>query len=97
MSEDFHSIEAKHRHRHFSIELDCAPGNPRPGDLIAGVLEGTGLVVADFDTGNPFFGHQVWVLKVSEQNDPVFTAAKPVLKQRIEALHARGLIRYGSW
>jgi hypothetical protein len=26
-----------------TIILDCPPGHPRPGDLIAGVIEGTGL------------------------------------------------------
>jgi len=26
-----------------TIELDCPPGQPRPGDLIDGVIEGTGL------------------------------------------------------
>lgn len=80
-----------------TIELDCPPfSGPRPNDLIEGVLEGTGLQVADFHTGPPFFGHQVWLLK-SADKDPVFMEAKPVLAQRIAALFHSGTIRYGSW
>src|SRR5262249_33630761 len=90
--------KATDRYHNFSIELDCPPGSPRPNDLIAGVLRGTGLLVSDFDTGNPFFGHQTWILKPgSEDKDTAFTSNKPLFKTRITALYNRGAIRYGTW
>jgi|SRR5712664_666053 len=86
------------RYHNFSIEMDCPPGNPRPGDLIEGVLDGTGLHVSDFSTGNPFFGHQTWILKEgSPERDIAFTASKPIFKERIKKLHDAGYIRYGTW
>lgn len=86
------------RYQAFSIELDCAPGRPRPSDLIEGVLDGTGLSPTDFDTANPFFGHQTWVLRSgSPERDLAFTASKPIFKERIEALFHSHLIRYGTW
>jgi len=95
---DGNRVRSAERYRLVSIELDCAPGNPRPDDLISGVLEGTGLTVDMFDTASPFFGHQTWILREhSEARDAVFSAQKPVFKERIAALYKQGLIRYGSW
>jgi hypothetical protein len=87
------------RYQHFSIELDCPPGNPRPEHLIGCVLSGTGLKVEDFDTSPPFFGHQTWILKPgNEDKDALFNIHKRgVFKVRIEYLYHRGLIRYGTW
>lgn len=85
------------RFNEFSIELDCAPGNPRPDDLFAGVLKDTGFDVVDFDTPAPFFGHQIWILKESANKDDMFAKAKPVFKERVTALYNSGLIRYGTW
>ena len=48
-----------------TIELDCPPGNPRPGDLIEGVLEGTGL--APGETVARVFGCWVWSFDMPEK------------------------------
>lgn len=85
------------RYNDFSIELDCPPGQVRPNDLIDGVLEGTGLEVSDFDTGAPFFGHQIWILKESAGKDLLFIEKKPVFKERITQYYNQGWIRYGTW
>ena len=86
------------RYQNFSIELDCPPGNPRPKDLIESVLEGTGLVVNDFETHNPFFGEQTWVLKESAKKDELFLKHKyETIKPRVVALYNSGYIRYGTW
>lgn len=90
-------LGAEERYQNFSIELDCPPGNPRPGDLIEGVLDGTGLEVKDFSTGNPLFGHQTWILKASADKDELFTKGKPKFKERITKLYNSGRIRYGTW
>lgn len=38
-----------------TIEPDCAPGGIRPSDLIAGVIEGTGL--AEKEPDSKMFGN----------------------------------------
>jgi len=76
-----------------TIELDCAPGSPRPGDLIGGVIEGTGL-----QTKEPvamFFGN--WTYDYSEVPADEWAKIRPTIKARIEALYESGAIRYGSW
>jgi len=85
------------RHKDFSIELDCPPGNPRPKDLIESVLVETGLTVDDFDTAPPWFGHQTWILKESAGKDALFTSCKPTFKERCTALYNAGIVRYATW
>lgn len=76
-----------------TIELDCPPGSPRPGDLIDGVLEGTGLKAGE--TVSRIFGNWTWEFNVPE--DEWVNKIQPIIKPRIEALFHKGLIRYGSW
>ena len=76
-----------------TIELDCAPGGIRPGDLIEGVIVGTGLEPRD--TVGRFFGNWTW--NYEDVPREVWEAAKPILKERIVALYNSGVIRYGSW
>jgi hypothetical protein len=85
------------RYQKFSIEMDCPPGATRPKHLIGEVLKDTGLDVSDFETGDPFFGHQIWILKKSANKDELFTKSKPTFKERIETLYHAGVIRYGTW
>jgi hypothetical protein len=85
------------RYGQFSIELDCHPGDPRPKDLIDGVLKGTGLEEDDFETSAPFFGHQTWILKESAKKEKIFTKSKPLFEKRITKLFYSGAIRYGTW
>lgn len=76
-----------------TINLDCAPGSLRPGDLIDGVLEGTGL-----DAGEPvgmFFGNWTWEFDVERER--WVAEIQPIIKPRIVALYNQGLIRYGDW
>lgn len=76
-----------------TIELDCEPGNPRPGDLIGAVIADTGL--PERETVSRFFGNWTWDYTDIPAED--WAKAKPVLKERITALYNRGVIRYGSW
>lgn len=82
-----------------SIELDCKPGYPRPGDLIESVIKDSGLELSDFDTEPPFFGEQKWVLKDSsyEVKAELFKKAKSIFRERITNLYNSGAIRYGTW
>lgn len=76
-----------------SIELDCPPGYPRPGDLIAGVIAGTGL--PESEPVFMFFGCWAWEYDVPREKWE--REIQPVIRPRIQALHSSGVIRYGSW
>ena len=76
-----------------SIELDCPPGLPRPGDLIVFVIEGLGLTLKG--TTMRLFGNWEW--EFPEVSDERWKEIKPILKKRILTLFSKGLIRYGSW
>lgn len=78
-----------------TIELDCAPGYPRPGDLIDDVVKGTPLEGKTGDTVSRLFGCWKWDLSGVSSDD--WEAARPVIRQRIERLYKAGKIRYGSW
>lgn len=76
-----------------TIELDCAPGTPRPGDLIGGVIKGLGL-----ESKEPvakFFGNWTW--DYSDVPKEKWEKIRPTLKARITELYNEGFIRYGSW
>jgi hypothetical protein len=77
-----------------TIELDCPPGWPRPGDLIGEVIEGIGL--PEIETASRFFGNWTWdytALISAEEWERV----RPVLQERIKRLYDSWAIRYGSW
>lgn len=76
-----------------TIELDCPPGGIRPGDLIKGVIAGTGL--PHRDDVSRLFGNWVW--DYSDIPADRWKQAQPILKERITALYTSGTIRYGSW
>ena len=76
-----------------TIELDCPPGSPRPGDLIGGVIAGTGL--PESEPVSTFFGN--WTYAYDIPRDKWEREIQPVIKPRIQALYNSGVIRYGSW
>jgi hypothetical protein len=81
-----------------SIDLDCPPGMPRPGDLIWGVIEDLDLdkvAVEPVDDVVPFFGNACYRFRMDrkEWEDRV----QPIIKARITDLYHAGVIRYGSW
>jgi hypothetical protein len=76
-----------------TIELDCPPGYPRPGDLIAGVIGGTGL--ESRETISRLFGNWVW--DYHDVPPEKWEEIKPTLGERITKLYNNGIIRYGSW
>lgn len=76
-----------------TIELDCAPGFPRPDDLIGGVIEGTGLEKRE--TVSRIFGNFTW--DYSDVDPKEWNKIKPLLKERVSKLFNEGTIRYGSW
>lgn len=76
-----------------TIELDCAPGWPRPGDLLPEVIKDTGLTVRE--PVGKLFG--CWTWDYSDIPSDHWEAIQPTLAERIKQLHRDGTIRYGSW
>lgn len=76
-----------------TIEIDCPPGNPRPGDLIADVIKDTGLPTKE--TNSRCFGNWCW--DYSDVPDNVWEKARPIVKERLTALYNSGVVRYASW
>ena len=77
-----------------TIELDCAPGALRPGDLIAEVIKDTNLPLIK-DSGR-FFGCWMWDY-TNVVDDELWDAVQPKLAERVKELYNSGAIRYGSW
>lgn len=78
-----------------TIELDCAPGCPRPDTYLPRVLKGTGIDPDKLTLAGQFFGNWTWV--VPEELDARYAEVRPTVKKRIEDLYNQGAIRYGSW
>jgi hypothetical protein len=78
----------------WTIDLDCAPGSLRPGDLLPGVLEGLNIKKDPEDTVVRFFGNWRWEFKTSKKK---YERIKPIIKERITSLYNSSIIRYGSW
>jgi hypothetical protein len=75
------------------IELDCPPGDPRPGGLIEDAIKGAGLELRQ-DVSR-FFGSWIW--DYSDIPAERWERVRPILKRDITRLYRRKLIRYGSW
>ena len=76
-----------------TIDIDCEPGYPRPGDLYPDVIKDTGLPVRE--TVSRIFGNWTW--DYSDIDPEVWKKAKPILKERLTKLYEQGLARYVSW
>jgi hypothetical protein len=76
-----------------TIQLDCPPGDPRPDDLIEGVIENLDLPKRDHL--GCLFGWWVW--DYSDIDPEHWKKIKPTLKRRIGALYKKGIIRAGGW
>jgi len=75
----------------YRIDIDCPPGDPRPGDLIGDVIKGTGLPLRE-DAGCRFFGWWTW--DYSDIAPEVWKRARPKIRRRLVRLYEQGVIRY---
>lgn len=76
-----------------TIALDCSPGAIRPGDLIASVIEGTGLPLRK--AMSKTFG--CWIWDYSDIDPDTWLKIKDITGNRIKKMYANHLIRAGSW
>lgn len=78
-----------------TIELDCPPGNPRPGDLLPSVIKDTGIPEDNREPVSKLFGNWEW--NYDDVPEEIWLKARPTIKKRIERLFKGGIIRYASW
>lgn len=76
-----------------TIEIGCPPGNPRPGDLLPGVIKGTGLEVRE--PVAMLYGDWEW--DYSDIDPEKWKEIQPTLKERLVKLYNTGVVRYCSW
>lgn len=74
------------------IHLECPPGDPRPGDLIAEIIRDTGLPLRDSDSR--LFGHWEWDYNDIQRD--LWEAAVPLIERRMTDLYREGMIRAGQ-
>jgi hypothetical protein len=75
------------------IVLDCEPGIVRPGDLLPGILEGTGI--EPVEASSKLFG--AWTFNFDHVEKSVWETNKQTFEKRIKQIFDQGLIRYASW
>ncbi len=78
----------------YTLEIGCAPGAVRPGDLLPLVLEGTGVDLSNVESSK-IFGDWEWV--IPEDQTEIYSKARSIIQARISVLYDQGRIRYGSW
>jgi hypothetical protein len=76
-----------------TIEIDCPPGYPRPGDLIEAVIKDTGLPTRE--TTSRLFG--CWEWDYNDVPAEMWKKVQPTLKERLTKLCNDGICRYCSW
>lgn len=77
-----------------TIELDCAPGMPRPDTYIKGIVIGTELETVVGEPISKLFGNWTWGFDISDER---WMEIQKIIKPRIQKLYQSGAIRYGSW
>lgn len=75
------------------IELDCAPGTPRPNTVLEDVLKGTGIPVKE--PVSTVFGN--WTFDYSDVPAETWNKHIDQIADRIREAYGAGRIRYGSW
>lgn len=76
-----------------TIEIDCAPGGPRPDVYLERVFEGTGIPTVD--KSSAFFGN--WTFEIGDVKEEVWEQSKTNIAERLKSLYNNGAIRYASW
>lgn len=77
----------------YTIEIDCPPGDPRPGDLICGVIEDLNLTLGE--PTSKTFGNWTWTVPADQANH--YLTVQNTVRERLLVLHSSGLVRYASW
>jgi hypothetical protein len=81
-----------------SIQIDCPPGEPRPLEVFASTIEGTGLTAEDFiDPGITVFGCQEFLVKADPESISRYLHARQTIGERLSIMQKRGIVRGVTW
>ena len=80
-----------------SIELNCPPGNPRPWELFDLVVYLTEVRPGDFETSQPVFGRQEFLVKPDVDSVERYLRSRAIIKSRLQECYELGLVRGASW
>lgn len=73
------------------VHIECPPREPRPGDLIAGIIKGTGLPLREDVAEFRLFSHWKWEYHdIPREN---WEAAVPIMFRRLKRLYKKQAIR----
>lgn len=73
------------------LEIGCAPGGIRPGDVLKQVIEGTCL--EDKKPASTFFDDWTWYYDEISPED--FKKSIKIIMPKLKELYNKGVIRYG--
>lgn len=84
--------------RRLSIQIDCPPGGPRPPEVFASTIEGTGLMPDDFeDSGSTIFGCREYLVRANAQSIRRYVATRQTIGERLSSMYERGIVRGVTW
>lgn len=85
-------LKQEHR-KDQTIEIECPPGPPRPGDLIKKIVEGSGLPLRKEVSRS--FG--LWTWDYSDLTPEEWAKAEKIIAPKLKELYAKGIARYISF
>lgn len=78
-----------------TIEIDCAPGNLRPGDVMKSMIEELELPFKYKETSGRLFGNWTWTF--NEFNEEDWRAIQKKVGPYLTKCWEKGTVRYASW
>ena len=75
-----------------NLNIDCAPGSPRPDGYAKVVFEYLGIEYTE--PISKFFGNWIWHIPVDEVK---YDKELPWISDYLKRLYSRGSIRYAGW
>lgn len=79
----------------YSIEIDCAPGTPRPDTVLPLALANTEMKVEDFERTSTFFGN--WTYVPLLEKEELYKKSQNTIKQNLNKAYDEKRCRYCSW
>jgi hypothetical protein len=79
----------------YSIEIDCAPGTPRPDTVLPLALSNTEMKVEDFEKTSTFFGN--WTYVPLLEKEELYANSQNTIAENLKQAYAKGKCRYCSW
>ena len=79
----------------YSIEIDCAPFQPRPSVYFSNMCIACLLDTTWFNEPTKSFGNWEWTVKPQHIND--YLPKRPAVRDHLTSLYQNNSVRYASW